>query len=346
MREGESVAGQNETMESVERGVDVEKIVREGELELQQVKQELEDAYEARMTRGMEKPRAQRRLIIVECGQTGDTATRSITLADERIDPSNTDVCKIAQGENPPTDYDNVAGVIFSGSAANIDEKEEKPWIGQAEEYMKQLLDRGIPVFGICFGMQLYADLKGRAVPKNVIGEHKGPWKTSVFMSTQAANDPFFRGFELQTDADGQNSSMVLTTMGLHSYRAGYSAVNQDDILAYCYPPEQFDFNNVDPDHLENDMPVPNEQMQAQPMIEREKSFYGVQFHPELDNELKVRQNLAVRKSGAARKISAGEDPMPMIEASQSYLDEIKSGTQRHRSDLFLRNFLDICGVK
>lgn len=56
-----------------------------------------------------------------------------------------------------PKDLTDCAGVIFSGSEANIHEEENKEYAKMSEEvikFIRLVRSRGIPMFGLCFGSQ------------------------------------------------------------------------------------------------------------------------------------------------------------------------------------------------
>ena len=49
--------------------------------------------------------------------------------------------------------------VVISGSMTSI--LEEKPWISRFQEWIRQLMDRKIPLFGICYGHQIIIKILG-----------------------------------------------------------------------------------------------------------------------------------------------------------------------------------------
>lgn len=338
--------------------VEAEALAAEGKIEREQVESEIAAAYEKRIEETKEKPKTEKRLIILNMSPKDDKAVVSITLGDERIGANNSETYSPALNDQElPTDFANISGVIFSGSSANIENKDEFPWIEKVEEYMRQLLAHDVPVLGICFGMQLYADMNGREVPKNLGGAEAGFWKTSVFMDAKMTENEFFDGFDFQTDekrdAEGQvieeakNASMVITTSGLHNYRVGYSTEQTQGIQGYSYPPNLFDFENFDPAYVADKDGTPKE---AYPMVEIKDNFYGVQFHPELDTDLKIRANLATKKIQAPRRLKEGADMDTIhgiVEGVAQHLEDTRAGkTEGARSNMFLKNFLDICEVK
>ena len=63
-----------------------------------------------------------------------------------------------------PRSLDEVDGWLISGSAYSVYDPD--PWIGALKKRVREAIDRGQPVFGICFGHQLVADVMGGKVQK------------------------------------------------------------------------------------------------------------------------------------------------------------------------------------
>ena len=64
-----------------------------------------------------------------------------------------------------PEDFD---GYVLTGSASSV--YDDVPWIAPAEDFVRAVVDRGIPVAGICFGHQLLAQALGGKVEKAPVG--------------------------------------------------------------------------------------------------------------------------------------------------------------------------------
>ncbi|MBU1453496.1 MAG: type 1 glutamine amidotransferase [Proteobacteria bacterium] len=71
----------------------------------------------------------------------------------------------------PP--LDSFAGLIVMGGPMGVFDHDEYPWLYREKVYLRTVIDRGIPILGICLGAQLLADVLGaevRANPEKEIG--------------------------------------------------------------------------------------------------------------------------------------------------------------------------------
>lgn len=78
--------------------------------------------------------------------------------------------------------------VIITGSAASVTER--APWMIRAEAWLRDRVEEGMPVLGICFGHQLLAQALGGRVVKNTAGREIG----TVKCMRCDDDDPLFRG--------------------------------------------------------------------------------------------------------------------------------------------------------
>src|SRR5262245_23915922 len=76
---------------------------------------------------------------------------------------------------------------ILTGSSSNV--TEQAPWMLRAQTYLRDLVGRGRPVLGICFGHQIVGAALGGRVTKNPRGREIGT--VSV---TKVLHDPLFDG--------------------------------------------------------------------------------------------------------------------------------------------------------
>lgn len=105
-----------------------------------------------------------------------------------------------AIGGAPLPDARGVDGVIVTGSAASVHDRE--PWSVRAGEWLAEAAAAGVPVLGVCYGHQLFADALGGRSEPNPNGREIGVAEVEV-----VADDPLFEGLPrvfpvLQTHVD------------------------------------------------------------------------------------------------------------------------------------------------
>jgi GMP synthase (glutamine-hydrolysing) len=66
--------------------------------------------------------------------------------------------------EGPPPSPDGFDAAVVLGAEAQVDQENALPWIRTEKHLVAELVERGTPVLGICFGSQLLADLAGAPV--------------------------------------------------------------------------------------------------------------------------------------------------------------------------------------
>ncbi|AQS65932.1 type 1 glutamine amidotransferase [Streptomyces pactum] len=83
-------------------------------------------------------------------------------------------------------------GVMVLGGGYLPDDDARAPWLAPTRALVSEALERGAPVFGICLGGQLLAQVAGGTVR----GEHGEPefGSTPLTLRSGAADDPLFRG--------------------------------------------------------------------------------------------------------------------------------------------------------
>jgi GMP synthase (glutamine-hydrolysing) len=87
---------------------------------------------------------------------------------------------------NPIGDYD--AMMVFGGSM-NTHEEDVYPWLRPEKAAIAEALDAGLPVFGVCLGGQLLAEVAGSEVARSDVSEIG--WY-EVGLTPEGASDPIF----------------------------------------------------------------------------------------------------------------------------------------------------------
>ncbi len=149
----------------------------------------------------------------------------------------------------------NVSGVVVSGSAAMVTDRE--PWSEHTAEWLRQAVELGTPVLGICYGHQLLAHALGGQVENNPNGRAIGT--VDVTLHAAAKHDPLFGRF-----------AQVLHLPVSH----------RQSVLKLPAGAELLGATSLDPNHVFRFGP----------------SAWGVQFHPEFDANI-VRGYIDARRA-------------------------------------------------
>ncbi len=66
-----------------------------------------------------------------------------------------------AETDSPPADPAGYDAVMVFGGAMHADHEHRHPWLRDVKAELRGLLDRGVPVLGVCLGAQLLAEAAG-----------------------------------------------------------------------------------------------------------------------------------------------------------------------------------------
>ncbi len=88
------------------------------------------------------------------------------------------------QGPPPVGDHD---AVFVFGGAMNVDQEDEHPWLAGVNAWLEELVDRRVPVMGLCLGSQLLAQAAGAAPHRSTRARSAG---TRWSCAPEAAGDP------------------------------------------------------------------------------------------------------------------------------------------------------------
>jgi GMP synthase (glutamine-hydrolysing) len=137
----------------------------------------------------------------------------------------------ISDGAGPPSPAESYDAVLVFGGAMHVDQENRHPWLRNEDELLRGLLDRRIPVLGVCLGAQLVAKALGTRV--GPLARPQIGW-FDVEQTPEAADDPLFAdlprrfssfqwhsyGFDLPANA----IPLARDPVCLQAYRAGESA--------------------------------------------------------------------------------------------------------------------------
>jgi len=71
-----------------------------------------------------------------------------------------------------------VAAFVITGSSSSVTER--APWMLRTEKFIREIREKGTPLFGICFGHQIVAQALGGRVDKNPRGREIGTLEVRV----------------------------------------------------------------------------------------------------------------------------------------------------------------------
>jgi GMP synthase (glutamine-hydrolysing) len=155
--------------------------------------------------------------------------------------------------ESDPPSPKEVRAVVVTGSSSMVTDR--APWSVVTGAWLREAVEAGLPVLGVCYGHQLLADAFGGRVDRNPKGREIGT--IEVALTEAAADDPLFRGFGPAILAQATHRESVLA-LPPGAVRLGGSELDRN---------------------------------QAFRLGDR---AFGVQFHPEFDDEI-IRDYLGAR---------------------------------------------------
>ena len=101
---------------------------------------------------------------------------------------------------------EETAGIVITGAAAMVSHQED--WSEETAEWLKQAVDAGLPVLGVCYGHQLLAHALGGKVGPNPKGRQIGTVTTKSLEASMS--DPLLGHLPLQYSSQTSHSESVL----------------------------------------------------------------------------------------------------------------------------------------
>jgi GMP synthase (glutamine-hydrolysing) len=93
----------------------------------------------------------------------------------------------LAWGSPPPRPLDDFGAVMVFGGAMHADQDEQHPWLRDETMLLQELLDRHVPILGVCLGAQLIA--RAAHGPVFALEEAEIGWY-EVELTAEGADDP------------------------------------------------------------------------------------------------------------------------------------------------------------
>jgi GMP synthase (glutamine-hydrolysing) len=78
--------------------------------------------------------------------------------------------------QEAPPPLDGFGAAMVFGAAAQVDQEDHHPWLRPEKRFVRDLIERGTPLLGVCFGSQIVAEAAGapvRAAERPEIGWHE-----------------------------------------------------------------------------------------------------------------------------------------------------------------------------
>ena len=78
----------------------------------------------------------------------------------------------MAEQASPPREPDGYDAVLSFGGAMHVDQEDRHPWLRKEKALLAELLERRVPLLGVCLGAQLLAEAAGApAAPRERAGD-------------------------------------------------------------------------------------------------------------------------------------------------------------------------------
>jgi GMP synthase (glutamine-hydrolysing) len=98
---------------------------------------------------------------------------------------------ELDEGEPLPGSLDGIDAVVAMGGPMSVNDEAAYPWLIDEKRFIRSAVEAGVPFWGSCLGVQLFAASLGAAVRT---GEKPEVGVLPVFPTPAAAADPVFAG--------------------------------------------------------------------------------------------------------------------------------------------------------
>lgn len=99
---------------------------------------------------------------------------------------------RLFDGEPVPEDIERYSGLIILGGPMNVYEEDKYPYLKDEDKLIKKVINRGLPVLGICLGGQLIAKASNVIVRK---GARKEIGWYELNLTSSGKKDTIFKNF-------------------------------------------------------------------------------------------------------------------------------------------------------
>jgi GMP synthase (glutamine-hydrolysing) len=148
----------------------------------------------------------------------------------------------------PPAEPSGYDAVMTFGGSMHADQEAEHGWLASEKRLLRELIDQGIPLLGVCLGSQLLAEAAG--APAEPAPEPEIGW-LEVELTPEAVSDPLlaplaprFTGFQwhsYRSPLPAGAVALARSPVALQAFRIGASAwgiqfhaeVTEDDAVAW-----------------------------------------------------------------------------------------------------------------
>jgi GMP synthase (glutamine-hydrolysing) len=125
----------------------------------------------------------------------------------------------------PAPSVDGYRAVLVFGGAMNVDQEDRHPWLAREKKLLRDLVERRVPILGVCLGSQLLAEAAG-AAPRRASEPEIG-WR-EVELTPEGREDPVVGALEDRFEA-----------LEWHSYEAplpaGATALARSPVCIQAY---------------------------------------------------------------------------------------------------------------